>query len=87
LTATVVLPRSLVELFPGTPRECNVAGQTVGEVIDDLDQIAPGLRNRLCDGSSLRPHLNVFVDRERASLSSAVPEGATVHVILAISGG
>ena len=84
---TVVLPRSLVALFPGTERRMDAAGGTVGELIDDLDRRVPGLRNRLVEGSALRPHLNVFVGGERADLGSPVPDGAQVHLIPAVSGG
>ena len=86
--ATVILPRSLVALFPGAERRHDVAGGTVAEVVDDLDTAVPGIRNRLVDsGPVLREHLNVFVEGQRASLQSPVPAGATVHIIPAISGG
>ena len=86
--ATVVLPRSLVALFPGAERRHEVSGATVGEVIDELDARVPGLRNRLLDaGPAIREHLNIFVAGERADLSTAVPAGTTVHIIPAVSGG
>jgi molybdopterin converting factor small subunit len=86
--ATVVLPRSLAALFPDAPRRLDASGSTVGAVIDDLDRQVPGLRNRVCDaGPTIRQHLNVFVDGERAGLDTPVSDGATVHVIPAVSGG
>jgi molybdopterin converting factor small subunit len=86
--ATVHLPRSLVALFPGTPRRVEADGATVAEVIDALDRSVPGLRNRLIDaGPTLRAHINVYVDGEAAELSTAVPPSGTVHVIPAVSGG
>ncbi len=86
--AEVQLPRSLVALFPGTPRRLDVAGATVAELIAALDAQVPGIRNRLVDaGPSIRTHLNIFVSGERATLATAVPEGAVVHVIPAVSGG
>ncbi len=86
-TVTVVLPRSLTALFPGTPLRCAATGGTVIELIDDLDRRVPGLRERLCEGTSLRRHLNVFVAGQQAALSTAVQEGEVVHVIPAVSGG
>jgi len=86
-SATVVLPRSLTALFPGTPLRCAATGSTVTELIDDLDRRVPGLRERLCDGTALRRHLNVFVAGEQAALSTAVQDGEVVHVIPAVSGG
>ena len=85
--ATVVLPRSLTALFPGTPRRCEATGATVAEVIDDLDRRVPGLRDRVCDGPSLRRHMNVFVAGSQATLATAVRPGDVVHVIPAVSGG
>ena len=86
--ADVHLPRSLVALFPGTPRRLQAHGGTVAEVIADLDARVPGLRNRLVDaGPSIRTHLNVFVAGERATLMTPVAPDAVVHVIPAVSGG
>jgi molybdopterin converting factor small subunit len=86
--AIVILPRSLVALFPGADRRQDLEAATVAELIDRLDERIPGIRNRLVDaGPTLREHLNVFVAGERASLDSPIPPGATVHVIPAISGG
>ena len=63
-------------------------GATVLEVIRDLDTRVPGLANRVLDaGPTLRTHLNVFVDGERAGLDASVRPGARVHVIPAVSGG
>jgi molybdopterin synthase sulfur carrier subunit len=86
--AVVHLPRSLVALFPGTERRVVAHGATVLEIVIDLDRRVPGLANRLLDaGPSLRTHLNVFVDGERAALDTPVPPGAEIHVIPAVSGG
>jgi len=88
VSATVHLPRSLVALFPGAPRRLEAEGATVLEVIDALDGRIPGLRNRLVDaGPTIRTHINVFVSGQRARLDTAVPAGADVHVIPAVSGG
>ena len=88
MAVTVILPRSLVSLIPGTERRCEVDAATVGEAIDRLDERTPGLRNRLVDsGPTIRQHINVFVNGAQASLETEVPDGATLHVIPAVSGG
>ena len=86
---TVILPRSLVALIPGTERTTEIAdAATVAEVIDRLDARTPGLRNRLVDsGPTLRQHINVYVDKEPAGLDTPVRPGSTIHVIPAVSGG
>ena len=86
--ALVHLPRSLVALFPGTPRRLEASGANVAEVIADLDAQVPGIRNRIVDaGPMIRTHINVFVAGQRATLATPVPTGADVHVIPAVSGG
>lgn len=86
--ATVLLPRSLLALFPGVDRRHQLAGETVDEVLAALDAAAPGMRDRLVEeGPRLRPHINVFVDGRLADLTTPVGADATVHVIPAVSGG
>lgn len=86
--AVVHLPRALVALFPGAERRMAASGATVLDVVRDLDRRLPGVANRVLDaGPSIRTHLNVFVNGERAGLDTAVPPGADVHVIPAVSGG
>ena len=86
--ATVLLPRSLVALFPAAPRHCEVQASTVAEAIDRLDELAPGIRNRLVDaGPVIRTHINVFVDRKPATLLTPLAGESTIHVIPAVSGG
>lgn len=86
--ATVLLPRSLLALFPGTERRHEVPGSTVAELLDALDARVPGMRDRLVESRDrLRPHINVFVAGQPAGLSTPVAPGDTVHVIPAVSGG
>ena len=86
--ADVHLPATLLPLFPGLPRRLEVDASTVAGAIDDLEAQWPGFRDRLCQpGLVLRPHINVYVDRERAQLDTALGAGSRVDVIAAISGG
>jgi molybdopterin converting factor small subunit len=86
--ATVLLPRSLLTLFPGVQRQYDVDGDDVAAVIDALERVAPGMRDRLVEpGPRLRPHINVFVAGQQADLTTPVDRGDTVHVIPAVSGG
>jgi sulfur-carrier protein len=86
--ATVLLPRSLLALFPGVERRHDVAPGTVGTALEELERSVPGLRDRLVEpGPRLRPHINVFVDGQPGDLASPVETGSTIHVIPAVSGG
>jgi molybdopterin synthase sulfur carrier subunit len=86
--ATVVLPRSLIALFPLAPRRVSLTGGTVRELVDALDARWPGMRDRLCDpGPVLREFINVYVDGEPADISTVVTDRSVVHVLPAVAGG
>jgi molybdopterin converting factor small subunit len=86
--ANVHLPSTLNPLFPGLPRKLDVPAGSVREVIDHLEREWPGIRDRLCEpGPTLRRHVHVYVNRERAELETPVAEQSRVDVIAAISGG
>lgn len=86
--AVVLLPRSLLALFPGVERRHEVDGADVEAVLAAMEGRVPGLRDRLVeDGPRLRPHINVFVAGLPADLRTSVAAGDTVHVIPAVSGG
>jgi sulfur-carrier protein len=86
--ADVHLPATLPPLFRGLPRRVEVEATTVDDAIAHLDARWPGLRDRLCvPGPELRPHINVYVDQERAGLATELAERSRVDVIAAISGG
>jgi molybdopterin synthase sulfur carrier subunit len=86
--ADVHLPATLPPLFPSLPRRLELDATTVGDVIAQLDERWPGLRDRLCDeGRALRQHIHVYVDRERALLETPLETRSRVDVITAISGG
>ena len=86
--AAVHLPATLPPLFRDLPRRVEVDAATVDEAFVRLDERWPGLRDRLCvPGPELRPHVNVYVDQERAGLETALGAQSRVDVIAAISGG
>ena len=86
--AEVYLPSTLPPLFPGLPRRLELDAGTVDEAIGRLDESWPGLRDRLCEpGPAIRPHIHVYVDRERAGLETPLEPRSRVDVITAIIGG
>ena len=86
--AELHLPPTLPSFYTDLPRRLDVEAATVDEAFDRLDERWPGLRDRLCEpGPALRRHINVYVDRERAGLETALAPGSRVDVIAAISGG
>jgi sulfur-carrier protein len=86
--AELRLPTTLLPLFPELPRRLEIEAATVDEAIDRLEERWPGVRDRLCEpGPALRPHINVYVDHERAELGTTLDARSQVDVIAAISGG
>jgi molybdopterin converting factor small subunit len=86
--AELYVPSALQPLFEGLPRHLEVDAATVSEAIERLDERWPGLQDRLCEpGPVLRRHINVYVDRERATLDTLLGEQSRIDVIAAISGG
>ncbi len=87
----IVFTRHLLRFFP-TLTEGEVAGTTVREVIDELDQRYPGFAGYIIDEvGRLRRHVNVFVGEEpicdRQGLSDKLSSGDKVFILQALSGG
>ena len=88
--AQVWIPRRLQPLTAGRER-VEVAGATVRQVIDELENQYPGLKVKLYDAErdSLVRDMAVTVDgviREMGLLEK-VGEGSEVHFLPAIAGG
>ena len=86
--ADLHLPPTLTTLFPDLPRRVEIGAPTVAAAIAELDERWPGVRDRLLEsGPAIRPHIHVYVDKERAALDSPIGDRSRVDVIAAISGG
>ncbi len=86
--AELRLPTTLTPLFGDLPRRIDVDATTVAGAIDELERRWPGVRDRLCEpGPSLRQHIHVYVDQERATLDTPLDARSDVQVVAAISGG
>jgi sulfur-carrier protein len=64
-------------------------GGTVGELIDDLEQQFPGIRERLCHDSQLRAGIAVCINGQwtTRSLYQSIPPDGEVHFLPALGGG
>ena len=93
MKVTVDLPGPLVPLSDGASTiVLEVPGTTVADVLSALFLRHPRLRDRILDElGRVRPHVNLFVDRESirhsGGLAAPLPDGATLSVIAAVSGG
>jgi sulfur-carrier protein len=69
-----------------------IEAATIGEAIDRACEAAPAMRHYVLDDQgNVRKHVAVFIDGEmllpRTDMQRALREGASIHVIQALSGG
>lgn len=84
----VFLAPALLRLFPEAERRIELSASSVDELMNALDSVWPGMRDRLCDSTpAVRRHINVFANGERATLETRLAPGTEVWVMTAISGG
>ena len=76
------------ELSNGEQR-VNVQGNNVRQVIDNLDAVYPGFKERLTEDGRVKPNISVAIDGEITPLGmlEKVREDSEVHFLPAISGG
>lgn len=69
-----------------------LSGNTIEEILKNLDTKYPGMRDRICDeNGQIRRFINIFVDGEdirfKDGIKTKVKEPAEVSIIPAIAGG
>jgi molybdopterin converting factor small subunit len=84
----VFIPALLRDLTHGE-ESVQVPGETLREVIEQLEFRYPGVKARLYDGDRLRSGIAVAVDGaiSRQRLRHRLEEASEVHFLPAISGG
>ena len=67
----------------------SVKGDTVQKVIENLEALHPGIKERLYDGDRLRPSIAIVVDGHVSTLKlrHRLTETTEVHFVISISGG
>ena len=90
MSVVVKIPTQL-RAATGGEAEAQVAGTTVGEVLEALYERFDGLRDRIADGDELRRFVNVFLDGEDIrfleGLQTPVSDGDEVTILPAVAGG
>ena len=84
----VTLPTPLIEYTDGK-REITASGNTLDDLLRDLDRRYPGIRFRMIDEQDqIRAHIKLFVNAElERSLKSPLAERDEVIIVAALSGG
>ncbi|KAA1295482.1 MAG: hypothetical protein EGP08_04145 [SAR202 cluster bacterium] len=86
--ALVFIPSLMQNLSNGEQR-VSVEGANVRQIIDNLDSMFPGFKNRLVEDGRVKPNISVAIDGEITPLGmiEKVTEDSEVHFLPAISGG
>jgi molybdopterin synthase sulfur carrier subunit len=85
----VVWIPSLLRELTNEQKSLSIKGDTVRQVIENLESKYPGIKERLCDGETLRPSISIVVDGHTSTLKlrHRLRESSEVHFVIAISGG
>ena len=80
---------SHVRSYTGGRAQVEADGETLVELMADLERRYPGIRFRVIDEQDrIRPHMNVFVGGVLArDLRHPIRPGEEVHILGALSGG
>ena len=86
--ATVFIPTMLQKMTGGI-KQVDLEAKNVRQVIEELERLYPGIKDRLVEDGAIRPNLAVAIDGEivRMGLLEKVGENSEVHFVPAIGGG
>src|SRR5579871_2260385 len=87
LSMKILIPTPL-RSYTGA-REVEARGESLAEMLLELDRRYPGFRFRMIDEQDrVRPHIRVFVNGEQVfDLRHALRASDAVHIVQALSGG
>ena len=85
---TVFIPAPLRELTGGQT-QLVAPGATVGEVLDAIERLHPGVKARLCRGDEIIPGFQVSVNDvlTRQGLRAKLEPTSEVHFLPVVGGG
>ena len=90
MTTTVRVPTALRSLTGGAD-EVLCAGETVREVLGELERRFPGMRARLVDDKGVRRFVNLYVGDEDirflGGLATRLDGAAVISIVPAVAGG
>ena len=66
-----------------------ISGDTVADVVAELETRYPGMEDRLCEDGRIRPYIAISVNGEisQRGLRHRLTEPSEIHFIPALSGG
>jgi molybdopterin synthase sulfur carrier subunit len=86
--STIFIPTMLQSLTSGTKR-VEMEARNVRQVIERLEEMFPGIKDRLVEDGEIRPNLAIAIDGDVAIMGmlEKVGENSEVHFVPAIGGG
>ena len=86
--AKIFIPTMLQSLTAGT-KQVDLRSRNVRQVIEQLDEMYPGIKDRLVEDGEIRPNLAIAIDGDVAVMGmlEKVGENSEVHFVPAIGGG
>ena len=86
--AKIFIPTMLQTLTAGT-KQVDFEARNIRQVIEKLDEMFPGIKDRLVEDDEIRPNLAIAIDGDVAIMGmlEKVGENSEVHFVPAIGGG
>ncbi|MAF37421.1 MAG: molybdopterin synthase sulfur carrier subunit [Chloroflexi bacterium] len=86
--AKIFIPTMLQSLTVGIKR-VEMEARNIRHVIEQLDEMFPGIKDRLVENGEIRPNLAIAIDGDVAIMGmlEKVGENSEVHFVPAIGGG
>ena len=86
--ATVFIP-SLMQTLTDNKASVSVSGSSVREIVSNLEEMYPGIKERLVDKFKLKSGITVAVDGEISPIGilEKVSENSEGHFLPAVGGG
>ena len=85
---TVFVP-TMLQSVTGGVKQVELEARNVRQVVDRLDELYPGIKDRLVEDGQIRSNLAVAIDGEvaRLGMMERVGDASEVHFVPAIGGG
>ena len=86
--AKIFIPTMLQSLTAGV-KQVDLNARNVRQIIEQLEELYPGMKDRLVEDGEIRPNLAIAIDGDVAIMGmlEKVEENSEVHFVPAIGGG
>ena len=90
MSVAVSIP-TILRSYTNNARSVSATGETLEQVIADLESQFPGIAGRLIEDGKLRRFVNIYINGEDVrflqGLESSLKEGDEVTIVPAVAGG